>query len=153
MKLKATIKYDSKYKLLPHTTKCPFSSNEIRRCFKHKYDFVTSRSTRYVRVNWSTQRKTSWSATLRVRLVNPTPLPEDWSPAWDEQDQRFWWKEPPKELQLSFVYTCVILYKFRVSCTFPASAVFLLPLPATECFTRLGTNDNIQQISDTIKSP
>jgi hypothetical protein len=51
MKLKATIKYDSNYKLLPHTTNRPFSRNGIRCCFKHKYDFVTSRSTRHVRIN------------------------------------------------------------------------------------------------------
>ena len=76
MKLKATIKHDSKHKLLPHTTKCPFSRNGIRRRFKHKYDFVTSSSIRYVRINRTAQRKISRCAMLRVRLGNPTPLTE-----------------------------------------------------------------------------
>jgi len=87
--LKATIKYESKHKLLPRTTKCPFSRNGIRRCFKLQYDFVTSRSTRYVRINRTAQRKISRCAIFRVRFVNPTPLFEVWSPSWSERDQRF----------------------------------------------------------------
>ena len=150
MKLKAT----TKYKLLPHTTKCPFSRNGIRRCFKHKYDFVTSRSTRYFRINRTAQRKISRRAVFRVRLVNPTPLIV-WSPSWDEQDQRFngWnhqnckvlyktelWLHAPDQLPVS--------YKLYLS----SLSSFLHSLQVTEPFKSLGTNDNIQSISDTIKS-
>jgi hypothetical protein len=87
MKLKATIKYDSKYKLLAHTTKCPFSRNRIRSCFQLKYDFVIPRSSRYVQINRTALRKISRCAI--VRLVNPAPLLEVRSPFWGEQDQRF----------------------------------------------------------------
>jgi hypothetical protein len=74
MKLKATIKYDSKNKLLPHITKCPFSRNEIRRCFKYKYDFVSSRFIRYVLINWTTQGGKKPERPIQWLVSYPTPL-------------------------------------------------------------------------------